>query len=575
MRRLTTEEFIEKARKVHGDKYDYSKVEYKNKRSKVTIICPKHGEFTQYASCHLQGEGCPECGLEKIKTVNLSDLPTFISKAKEIHGDKYDFSEVKEYKGNKVKVEVICNKCGRHFFIRPNDVLSGHGCRCYHLKPKVERPPRPKKVKIPKVPKKPRKISIEEVKDRIEKLGNGNFQYDINEYVNTQKPITFKCLTCGHVFKRDLNLFRYVHTCPNCNKKKISQERTKTTEEYVQQCKEKYGDLYDYSETVYTQSSEKVRVKCNECGKFFEIEANSHLQGHGCPNHYRQKSKLEEEIYKFLSSITEHTVVQSYRGNKEIMEIDVYIPDLNFGVELDGLYWHNEMNRENDYHLKKTVACEKNGIRLFHVFEDEWLYKKDIIKSMLRNAVGKTENKIMARKCEICEVGSSEAGKFLDENHLQGKCSSALKYGLYYNGELVSLMTFGKSRHFVGNGKSEWELLRFCNKLNTNVVGAASKLFKYFLMMNNPSNVVSYADRRWSSGNLYNKLGFTLYNKSKPSYYYVIGDKKYYRFNYRKSVLMEKYGCPQDMSEHDFCKSMKWYRIYDCGCLCYIWKKEK
>ena len=135
-------------------------------------------------------------------------------------------------------------------------------------------------------------------------------------------------------------------------------------------------------------------------------------------------------------------------------------------------------------------------------------------------------------------------------------------------------MTFGKSRHFVGNGKHQWELLRFCNKLNTNVIGGASKLLKHFIKLYNPEEIVSYADRRWSTGNLYNVLGFKLYNKSQPNYYYVIGDKRYYRFNFRKSILVKKYGCPENMSEHEFCLSQHWYRIYDCGCLCYIWKKE-
>ena len=132
-------------------------------------------------------------------------------------------------------------------------------------------------------------------------------------------------------------------------------------------------------------------------------------------------------------------------------------------------------------------------------------------------------------------------------------------------------MTFGKSRHFIGNNKYEWELLRFCNKLNTNIVGGASKLFNYFIKTHNPRSVVSYADRRWSIGKLYNTIGFEKYNESAPNYFYIINGKRYYRFNFRKSVLIKKYNCPPEMSEHKFCLSQKWYRIYDCGCLCYKW----
>ena len=193
---------------------------------------------------------------------------------------------------------------------------------------------------------------------------------------------------------------------------------------------------------------------------------------------------------------------------------------------------------------------------------------------MLRNIFGKTENRIFARKCEIREVDSQTACLFLEDNHIQGKCGSSIRYGLYYNDELVSLMTFGKTRHFIGNGSHEYELLRFCNKLNTNVVGGASKLFKHFVDTNKPNNIVSYADRRWSNGRLYDVLGFTLYNISDPNYYYVIDNKRRNRFNFRKSVLVEKYECPNDMSEREFCKSKGWWRIYDCGAFCYEWNVE-
>jgi hypothetical protein len=133
-------------------------------------------------------------------------------------------------------------------------------------------------------------------------------------------------------------------------------------------------------------------------------------------------------------------------------------------------------------------------------------------------------------------------------------------------------MTFGPSRQFVGNGNTQWELLRFCNKLNTNVIGGASKLFKHFITEYAPKEIVSYADRRWSNGNLYDKLGFTKYNESKPNYYYIINRRRLYRFNLRKSVLIKKFNCPPEMTEHEICLSQQWYRIYDCGCLCYKWK---
>lgn len=221
-------------------------------------------------------------------------------------------------------------------------------------------------------------------------------------------------------------------------------------------------------------------------------------------------------------------------------ELDIYIPDKQLAIEFDGIFWHNEINKPVDYHLNKTEECKKKGIRLIHIFEDEWIEKPNIWKSMLNNLLGSNENRIFARKCEIKEVSMEDSKTFLEENHLQGYCHSQIRYGLYYNNKLVSLMTFGKTRHFIGNSSHQFELLRFCNKLNTSVIGAASRLFKYFIKTVKPNNIVSYADKRWSNGNLYEKLRFHKYNESKPNYYYVIGNRRKNRFNFRKSILVKK-----------------------------------
>ena len=165
------------------------------------------------------------------------------------------------------------------------------------------------------------------------------------------------------------------------------------------------------------------------------------------------------------------------------------------------------------------------------------------------------------------------SNKFLFENHIQGKCPSSIKLGLFYNDEIVSLMTFGKSRHFIGNGKTEWELLRFCNKMDTRVVGGASKLLKHFIKTYNPNEIVSYADKRWSDGNLYEVLGFQKYNESKPNYFYIVNGKREYRFNYRKSILV-KQGYDPNKTEKQIMEERGIPRIYDCGCLCYKWIKK-
>ena len=248
--------------------------------------------------------------------------------------------------------------------------------------------------------------------------------------------------------------------------------------------------------------------------------------------------------------------------------MDVYLPELKIAFEFNGLYWHNELNKENNYHLNKTELCEQNGIQLIHIYEDDWIYKQDIVKSMISNKLGKTSNKIFARKCEIKEISDNNLVRlFLDENHIQGFVGSKIKIGLFFNNELVSIMTFGNRRVVMGKKTTnvdEYELLRFCNKINTNVIGGASKLFKYFIKKYNPSEITTYADRSFSRGKLYEKLGFKFVSKTQPNYCYVIGRKKYYRFNFRKNILINE-GFDPNKTEHEIMLERKIYRIYDSG----------
>ena len=207
-------------------------------------------------------------------------------------------------------------------------------------------------------------------------------------------------------------------------------------------------------------------------------------------------SKIEIEIKEFIKSLWfEANTDRKILNGKEF---DILIPSLKIAFEIDGLRWHNEITKDNNYHLRKTEQCKDCGISLYHIFEDEWEFKSDIVESRIRNILNCTQNKIFARKCQIKTVDKPIAMRFLDDNHLQGKCGSIINYGLYYNNELVSLMTFGKQRKNMGrkDDGNTYELIRFCNKLNTNVVGGASKLFKHFIKEFNPSSVISYADRR-------------------------------------------------------------------------------
>ena len=242
----------------------------------------------------------------------------------------------------------------------------------------------------------------------------------------------------------------------------------------------------------------------------------------------------EKNLYEYIVSIYSGEIIRSWRLNNK--EIDIYLPDLNIGFEFNGLYWHSDKYKDSNFHINKKNFFKENGINLFHIWEDDWDYKGDIIKSQIENSIGLSKNKIWARKCKIVVLNDNKVIRdFLNNNHIQGKVNSVVKIGLYYDNELVSLMTFD---NFEGRKRMEdggWNLSRFCSLLNTSVIGGASKLLNYFMKTYNPSRIVSYADKDWSVGNLYYKLGFQNIKESKPDYKYIINGKRVHKSGFRKS----------------------------------------
>lgn len=424
-RKLTQEEWVERAKKIHNNKYIYDKTKYVNKRTKVTITCPIHGDFEQLAHNHIRGQGCPICGKEYAQNWRKCNYKNFIDESNKRFNDEYSFPNI-------------------------ND-----------------------------------------------------------EYENSHSIITIKHNNCGTVFRK---------------------------------------------------------IACDHITSPFG----------GCPKCYNNRSRPEEELKEFVRTLINDSVMCNERHVLPKYEIDVYIPSFRVGFEFNGLFWHCELFKDNNYHLSKLEDALNHKISLYQFFEDEWFYKKDIVKSIIRNCLKKNSDKIYARQCIVKEVNYQDSVAFFKQNHLQGYCNSKYRYGLYYNDNLVSMMMFSKARINTNNTHHEYEMTRFCNKINTTVVGGASKLFNFFIKTINPISIVSYADRRYSQGKLYENLGFNIYNKSKPNYFYIVNKKRINRFSLRKDILISKYNCPKDITEHEFCYNNKWYRIYDCGCLCYEWfNKEK
>ncbi len=327
-------------------------------------------------------------------------------------------------------------------------------------------------------------------------------------------------------------------------------------------------------DTLVSFDTDYRKFICKDCNT--EYEAHRHLisfrQKHNlvfCTNCNKLNSTdiLQNEITNFIKTFNILTDISS-RKIISPLELDIFMPSKNIAIEFNGLHWHSEEYVENNYHYNKTEECENLGIQLIHVYEDDWLYKQDIVKSRLKSLLGISDRKIFARKCELKDLDSKTSKEFLDENHIQGGGpNSKYRYGLYFSDELVAVMTFGQSRF----EKNKMELHRFANKLNTNVIGGASRLFKHFLNLNISKEIISYADRSWSQGKLYKTLGFKLIGKTKPNYSYIIGKTREDRFKYRKSELV-KQGFDKDKTEVSIMNGRKYYRIFDSGSLKFEYK---
>ena len=317
------------------------------------------------------------------------------------------------------------------------------------------------------------------------------------------------------------------------------------------------------------------------------------IHRYGCEDLIRYKiSHMEFEVSMFLREICpEIKILHGVRNIISPYELDLYLPDYKIAIECNPTVTHNSSVPFLDsdspippgYHKMKSDMCREKGIFLFHIFGYEWTYKKDIILSMLRNLIGKSERSIYARNTYVDELNYDDCKSFLDCNHRQGATSDPIRYGLYTKDtkELVSVMTFGKVRNIIGKSKNDniddnyYELVRFCNRLNTSVVGGASKLFKYFLKQYHPTEVRSFSDCAHTRGNLYEALGFKKSHLSKPGYVWVdsISDIAYSRINAQKQNIkrfLHDDSIDLSMTEREIMEQHGYVRVYDSGTI--LWK---
>jgi hypothetical protein len=355
MKKLTLETFIEKAKKIHGNKYNYSKVAYIKAIEKIVIICKKHGDFLQTPHNHLQGQHCPKCrGYDK--TTEL-----FIEQANIIHNNYYDYSKV-VYTTSKEKIIITCKKHG-DFLQTPSNHLTGNRC------PKCGN----------------NHITTNEFITKSKNIHGDKYDYSHTIFLTPTNKITIICKHHG-----EFSILPREHIkgggCQKCT------GRYKTTEEFIEQASKIHGNKYDYTKTNYINWFQKIEIICKNHGPFWQQPSN-HLTGHGCPNclSSTHTSKAETEWLNSLGITKEnrHIKILNYR-------VDGYDPETNTIYEFNGDYWHGNPS----IYLPDKINHRTN--KTFGELHENTIKRENILRNAGYNVISIWEsdwNKIKINNC--------------------------------------------------------------------------------------------------------------------------------------------------------------------------------
>ena len=370
MEKTKNEIFIEKAKKVHGDKYDYSKVEYVNAYTKVCIICPIHGEFWQTPSGHLHNGGCKLCGALARSKKRVLNNEIFIEKSKQIHGGKYDYSKV-EYVNAKTKVCIICPEHGE-FWQTPSDHLSGRGCR--YCANNIKR-------------------SAEEFIGKAREIHGEKYDYSKVQYINNSTKVCIICPQHGEFWQVPSSHLSGMG-CKKCADKMNSIKRRSNSIVFAEKSNIIYGNKYDYSNVIYLTAKDKVCIVCPKHGVFWQTP-DSHIAGHSCPK--CNASKLEDEVRNILSENNigfEEQKKFEWLGKQSL---DFYLPDYHIAIECQGIqhFKPNEhfggddgFNNTTERDKHKKELCEENNIAIIYYANYSYDFPYEVV----------TDNEILIEK---------------------------------------------------------------------------------------------------------------------------------------------------------------------------------
>ncbi len=387
---------------------------------------------------------------------------------------------------------------------------------------------------------------------------------EILEHVDkSTTPTKVRCKVCEVIYlasPRDLT------SSTRCKKCAVDQQRL--TLDIATKKVAEYG--LELLGAEYIDNKTDMQVYNPSCGHTSTYKLKD-LYTHACRECAKvgRTSSAERTITGFIKSLG--LEVETEYKMPSGKHIDIYIPEKSIGIEYNGEYWHSSKFKDKNYHINKTKEAASLGITLIHIYEVDFSEKPDLVLDMLSARCGHSET-LYARKCEVREITVAETGTFLDSNHLQGRSAASVHLGLYYEGDLVSVMTFGTSRFT----EHEYEVIRLATINNFTVVGGASKLFKYFQKLYSPKSIMTYSHAHHSTGAVYEKLGFTYTRDTLPGYWYHKNGDRLSRHQCQKGKLQSRFPEHFDdtLSEEKIMELAGWARVYDCGNRVFDWFSE-
>lgn len=426
-------------------------------------------------------------------------LEEWIDRFNKIHGEgKYGYFNVTEIKNNKSIIQIYCN-VHREFF--PQMVSShnqGVGCKkcgekkCIRIKP------------------------FSEIIVDINRKYDDKYTLLEEDYKGAKSKTRIFCNEHKEHFNQIPRDLLRGGGCKVCKFLLRSLLKSKSQKQFEKEANLVHNNKFTYGE--YKNSHINMDIICPEHGVFQQRPWN-HLNGYECPKCNHNISKPEQEVADFISDYV--AIEQSDKKQlKNKAELDIYIPSIKQAIEFDGLYWHSNKHVSNVYHKWKQDLCKQKNISLIQIFEDEWINQQEIVKSNLLNFIGKTRKTIYSSNCEVREVNVDVAEKFLNENHIKGHSIASIYLGLFFNDELVSMLTISKK-------ESYHEILRYCNKIHLSVSSGFYKMLKYFETKYKPKQVTYTHDRRWSNINVFETAGFINKGNTSPSFQYTNGRFRY------------------------------------------------